>query len=40
MMELPRAPMRRGLEDSNDYHEVRGGPGGGFALFHTCDSVL
>jgi hypothetical protein len=36
MMQLPRAPMRRGPEDSNEDQEVWGGPGGGFALFHNC----
>jgi hypothetical protein len=41
MMQLPRAPMRRGPEDSNEKQEVWGGPGGGFALFsHLRPSPL
>jgi hypothetical protein len=32
--------MRRGLEDSNEYQEVWGGPGGRFALFHNCDLYI
>ena len=36
MIELPRAPMRRGLEDSNELN-TWGEPGGRFAPFATCE---